>query len=83
VNILENYFHTTTDGGVRSAPVIIEDRVWIGCQAIILAGVTIGRGSVVAAGAVVTKDVPSGMLVGGNPARVIRETEPWSEQVEL
>lgn len=78
VNILENYYHTTADGGVKSAPVHIEDKVWIGCNAIILAGVTIGRGSVIAAGSVVTKDVAPGMMVGGNPAKVIRETAPWS-----
>ncbi len=77
VNILENNFHTTTDGGIVSAPVIIEDRVWIGCRALILSGVTIGEGSVIAAGAVVSKDVPAGSLVAGNPARVIRETGPW------
>ncbi len=77
VNILENYFHTTADGAIASAPVRIEDRVWIGCRAIILAGVTVGEGSIVAAGAVVTKDVPPGTLVAGNPARVVRETGPW------
>ena len=46
-------------------------------RAIILAGVTIGEGAIVAAGSVVTKDVPAGTLVAGNPARVIRETGPW------
>ena len=50
------------------APVIIGDNVWVGANAIILPGVTIGDYSVVAAGAVVTKDVPSGVLVAGNPA---------------
>lgn len=76
-NILENNFHTTTDGGISSAPIVIGDRVWIGCRAIILAGVTIGEGSIVAAGSVVTRDVPPGTLVAGNPAKVIRETGPW------
>ena len=76
-NILENNFHTTTDGGISSAPIVICDRVWIGCRAIILAGVTIGEGSIVAAGSVVTRDVPPGTLVAGNPAKVIRETGPW------
>lgn len=77
VNILENNFHTTTDGGITSAPIVIEDRVWVGCRAIILGGVTIGEGSIVAAGSVVTRDVPPGTLVAGNPAKVIRETGPW------
>lgn len=52
--------------------VVIEDGVWVGCNAIILKGVTIGRGAVVAAGAVVTKDVPQYVIVGGNPAKVIK-----------
>lgn len=58
--------------------VIIEDDVWIGTRAIILAGVTIGRGAVVAAGAVVTKSVPPYAIVAGNPARLIRMR--WNEQ---
>ncbi len=78
VNILENYYHATADGNVKPAPVTIEDRVWIGCRVIILAGVTIGHGSIIAAGSVVTKDVPPGTLVAGNPAKEIRKTEPWS-----
>ena len=51
----------------------IEDNVWIGAGAIILPGVTVGRNSIVAAGAVVTKDVSPYVVVAGNPARVIRE----------
>ncbi|GAA1391368.1 sugar O-acetyltransferase [Kitasatospora putterlickiae] len=54
------------------APIVIEDNVWIGTAAVITQGVTIGAGSVVAAGAVVTRDVPSGTLVAGVPARVIK-----------
>jgi maltose O-acetyltransferase len=57
------------------APITIGDDVWIGGHAVILAGVTVGNGSVIAAGAVVTKDVPAGALVGGNPAKVIREIQ--------
>lgn len=53
-----------------TAPVIIKDNVWVGANATILPGVTIGSMSVVAAGSVVTKDVPSGVLVAGNPAVV-------------
>ncbi|HHQ4557903.1 sugar O-acetyltransferase [Aeromonas hydrophila] len=58
--------------GVETAlPVTIEDRVWIGGGAILLPGVTIGREAVVGAGAVVTKDVPAGARVVGNPARLL------------
>ena len=53
-------------------PVIIEDDVWIGSRAIILPGVHIYRGGVIAAGAVVTRDVPEFAIVGGVPAKVIR-----------
>ena len=52
-------------------PVIIEDDCFIGYQSIILMGITIGKGSIVGAGAVVTKDVPPGSVVAGNPAKVI------------
>lgn len=57
-------------------PVAIGDNVWIGTEAIIMPGVTIGEGSVVAARAVVTSDVPPYTVVGGTPARVIRQLEP-------
>lgn len=53
-------------------PITIEDNVWIGGSATILPGVTVGRNSIIAAGAVVTKDVPSNSIVRGNPARLIR-----------
>lgn len=61
---------------VNSAPVIIHSRAWIGARAIITKGVVIGEGGIVAAGSVVTKDVPPYTIVGGNPARVIRELGP-------
>jgi maltose O-acetyltransferase len=53
-------------------PITLEDDVWIGGGAIILPGVTVGRGAIVAAGSVVTKDVPPRMIVAGSPARIIR-----------
>ncbi len=55
------------------APVTIEDDVWVAIGAIILPGVTIGKGSIVSAGAVVTKDVPAYTVFGGVPAKFIRE----------
>ena len=51
------------------APVVIEDRAWIGTNAVILPGVTVGEGAIVGAGSVVTKDVPAGKTVVGIPAR--------------
>lgn len=58
--------------GVSTTPVTLGDDIWIGANAVILPGVTIGNHSVVAAGAVVTKDVPPYTLVGGVPARIIK-----------
>lgn len=57
---------------IDGAPIVIEDDVWIGARAIVLKGVRIGRGAIVAAGAVVTREVPPFTLVAGNPAREIR-----------
>jgi acetyltransferase-like isoleucine patch superfamily enzyme len=57
---------------VIAKPIVIERNVWIAAGAIIIGGVTVGENAVVAAGSVVTKDVPANTLVGGNPARVIR-----------
>lgn len=58
--------------GYKSARVVIEDDVWLGLRAIILPGVRIGKGSIVGAGAVVTKDVAPYTVVGGVPARFIK-----------
>lgn len=66
-------------GQEMSKPIVIGNHVWIGSQATILKGVTIGSGSIVAQGAVVTKDVPEGCVVAGVPARVVRENVEWSE----
>lgn len=59
--------------GVSTKPVVIGDDVWIGANAVILPGVTIGKHAVVAAGAVVTTDVPDNTVVGGVPAKVIKK----------
>jgi acetyltransferase-like isoleucine patch superfamily enzyme len=58
--------------GVVAKPILIEKNVWIAAGATIIGGVTVGENSVVAAGSVVTKDVPPNTLVAGNPARVVR-----------
>ncbi len=77
VLIQDSDYHTIySDNGLpkpQTLPIIIGDNVWIGANVIILKGVKIGDGAVVAAGSVVSKDIPSGVLVAGNPARVIRE----------
>lgn len=59
--------------GVSTSPITIHDDVWIGANSVITAGVTIGRHSVVAAGSVVTKDVPEYTVVAGSPAKVIKK----------
>lgn len=73
--IMDSDFHDirehTSDG--LCAPIVIEDNVWIASRAIILKGVTIGEGSVIAAGAVVTRSVPAYSMVGGVPAKVIKK----------
>jgi len=61
------------DFAETGAPVSIGDHAWVASHAIVLPGVTIGEGAVVAAGAVVTKDVPPFAMVAGNPARFVRE----------
>jgi acetyltransferase-like isoleucine patch superfamily enzyme len=58
---------------VPMAPVVIGDKVWVGFNSIILKGVCIGEGAVVAAGSVVTKDVPPYCIFAGNPAKIVRE----------
>ena len=59
--------------------VIIEDDVWIGTRAIILPGTRIGKGSIIGAGSVVTKDVPQYSIVGGNPARILKTRLPQQD----
>ncbi len=61
----------------KTQPIVVGDNVWIGTKAMILKGVHIGNGSVVAAGAVVTKDVPENCLVAGVPAKVIKRNVVW------
>ena len=56
-----------------SKPITIEDDVWIGANSTVCGGVTIGKGSIIGAGSVVNKDIPSGVIAAGNPCRVIRK----------
>lgn len=58
---------------VKTAPIVIENKVWVGFDVLILKGITIGEGAVVAAKSVVTKDVPPFTLVAGNPAKIIKQ----------
>jgi acetyltransferase-like isoleucine patch superfamily enzyme len=78
--ILDTDFHPLEAEARRShpqdaatKPVIIEDDVFIGMNCLILKGVTLGKGSVIGAGSVVTRDIPARVIAAGNPARVIRE----------
>jgi acetyltransferase-like isoleucine patch superfamily enzyme len=68
---------------VETRPVVIEDNVWIGTRATILPGVTLGRGCVVSAGAVVTRDVPPLAIVAGIPARRIGERDAAAANYDL
>lgn len=70
--------HHILDGKhIKSAPIKIGDKVWIGLKATILKGVTVGEGSIIAAGAVVAKDIPPYSLAAGVPARVIKSNVRW------
>ena len=63
-----------------TAEIVIEDEVWIGANAVLTAGVRVGRHAVVAAGSVVTRDVPPYTVVGGNPARILKQYDPATQQ---
>jgi acetyltransferase-like isoleucine patch superfamily enzyme len=69
--------------GVSTAPISIEDNTWIGANVVVLAGVTIGKHAIVAAGSIVTKDIPPYSVAVGNPARIIKqynfETSKWEK----
>lgn len=76
VNIwTEQHDYNSSSYQAIGAPVVIEDYVWLASRSTVLPGVTIGRGAVVACGAVVTKDVPALTIVGGVPAKVIGQRE--------
>lgn len=79
VEILDSDFHHIQEESENTKPVIIGADVWVGDRATILKGVTIGSGSVVACGAIVTRDVPENTLVAGVPAKVIKNEVCWRD----
>ncbi len=81
VVIMDSDLHPIDGRTMENKPVIIEDNVWIGCRCIILKGVRIGKGAIIAAGSVVTKNVPPDSIAAGVPARILskRSTENINE----
>lgn len=75
INEKGNYLKNKNWDVVNSAPIKIEDHAWIGAEAMILKGVTVGEGAIVGARSVVTKDVPPYCVVAGNPAKVVKPLE--------
>lgn len=90
VSVYDHDFHPVNpflrryanDENIQSAPIVIEDYVWIAANSIILKGVHIGKGAVIGAGSVVTKDVPAFTIYAGNPARYVKDVEITDEQKE-
>lgn len=79
LTLIDSDFHTITAPikSTKTQPITIGDNVWIGCNCTILKGVTIGDGAVIASNSVIKKNVPPNTLVGGNPAKVIKENVQW------
>jgi acetyltransferase-like isoleucine patch superfamily enzyme len=82
VSVVDTDFHPLTPedrardfNAGTAAPIVIEDKVFVGMDSLILKGVTVGEGSVVGAGSVVSQDVPPRTVVVGNPATVVRELD--------
>lgn len=81
VIIMDTDLHPLNSEPIVNKPVFIENNVWIGCRAIILKGVTIGEGAIIAAGSVITKNIPPYTVWGGAPAKFITHI-PREETVE-
>jgi len=79
-HIYEDVSRPIVDQNVRTAPIVIEDDCWIAANVVITAGVTIGKHSIIAAGAVVTKDVPPYSIAAGNPAKVIKQYDEGKKE---
>lgn len=75
VTIMDGDAHQDDPRAGMNAPVHICENVWIGANSIVLKGVTIGRNSLIGAGSVVTKDIPSNVVAAGNPCRVIKSLD--------
>jgi acetyltransferase-like isoleucine patch superfamily enzyme len=76
VIIMDTDEHHVPGGGPLTSPVTICDEVWLGTRVIVLKGVTIGRGAIIGAGSIVTRDIPPYSIAVGQPARVIRDYSP-------
>lgn len=81
--IFDTNYHSTdyrvrmdgrSDADVKTAPIVIQDNVFIGARSVVCKGVTIGARSIVAAGSVVIKDIPADCIAGGNPCKIIKRT---------
>lgn len=84
VKLITSWHEVENFNIVRAAPIIIEDNVWITMNVVVLPGVRIGKNSIIAAGSIVTKDIPENSLVAGNPAKVIKSinrTYPYWEEL--
>lgn len=73
---LNHFIEPSERASLRPAPIVLGKNVWVGSSSTILQGVTIGDNAIIAAGSVVTKDVPANTIVGGVPARLIRYITP-------
>lgn len=73
--IMDSDQHTDDPRAGKNKPVIIEDNVWLGGNVMVLKGVTIGKNTLIGAGSIVTKSIPSNVIAAGNPCRVIRELD--------
>lgn len=80
-HVYENIHIPILDQAVTTSEILVEDDCWIGANSVVVAGVKIGKHSVIAGGSVVTKDVPPYSIVGGNPAKLLKqynfETKTW------
>jgi len=81
-SILDGTRYQVAKNSINSAKIVIEDNVWIGFNSVILKGIKIGRGAIIACGSVVTKDVEPWTVVAGNPARIVKRLKKKDWQVK-